>query len=188
MLSELGSLTKNIDHIKTIVTMQQSYAGVSGLIESVSLADLLDDAIKLNGSSCEKYGIEIERDYDELPEINLEKQKLLQILVNLVKNAKDALVQQGSPRPRLHLRLHRHQEELLRIEVSDNGVGIPPENLMRIFSHGFTTKADGHGFGLHASANTARQLGGSLIAESDGPGLGARFIVELPFTPAEVLV
>lgn len=188
MLEELNSLVKNIDHIKTIVSMQQSYAGVSGVVEPVDLSELLDDAVKLNSSSFDKYGIVLDREYEELSEINLEKQKLLQILVNLVKNAKDALAQNKTPNPRILLRIYRHGENSLRLEVRDNGIGIPAENLTRIFSHGFTTKPDGHGFGLHASANTARQLGGALIAESDGPGLGARFIVELPYTPAEVLV
>jgi Amt family ammonium transporter len=187
MMQEALSLVKNIDHIKTIVTMQQSYAGVSGVVEPVSLSALVDDALKLNSSSFDKYGIEIQREYEDLPELNLEKQKLLQILVNLVKNAKDSLAQHGTANGRLLLRIFRHEEEMVRIEVRDNGVGIPPENLTRIFSHGFTTKVDGHGFGLHASANTAQQMGGSLIAVSDGPGLGAAFIVELPFTPAEIM-
>jgi signal transduction histidine kinase len=66
------------------------------------------------------------------------------------------------------------------IIVRDNGIGIPPENLIKIFNHGFTTKRDGHGFGLHSGANAAKEMGGSLTAESNGPGLGATFTLELP--------
>jgi two-component system NtrC family sensor kinase len=59
-------------------------------------------------------------------------------------------------------------------------VGIAPENLTRIFSHGFTTRTDGHGFGLHSAALAAQQMGGRLTAQSDGPGRGATFTLELP--------
>jgi len=191
MLEELQSLTKNIDHIKTIVAMQQSYAGVAGVVETVSLADLLDDALQLNTSSFEKYGIELVRDYADLPEVRVEKQKLLQILVNLVTNGKDALMESGQHGRRLTARIRTsgaEGQEKVFIDILDNGIGIPPENLTRIFSHGFTTKKHGHGFGLHSSANAAKELGGKLTAHSDGPGQGAAFTVELPLTPVEVLV
>jgi signal transduction histidine kinase len=71
------------------------------------------------------------------------------------------------------------------IEVIDTGVGIPPENLERIFSHGFTTRKEGHGFGLHSCALAAKDLGGSLHAESAGPGQGATFTLTLPVTQQE---
>jgi len=66
-------------------------------------------------------------------------------------------------------------------------VGISAENLTRIFGHGFTTRKDGHGFGLHSGALTARELGGSLTVKSDGPGRGAMFTLELPFQPKDEL-
>jgi signal transduction histidine kinase len=66
--------------------------------------------------------------------------------------------------------------------VSDNGVGIASENLTRIFNHGFTTRKDGHGFGLHSGALAAREMGGALWAQSDGPGKGATFTLELPLS------
>jgi signal transduction histidine kinase len=64
--------------------------------------------------------------------------------------------------------------------VIDNGEGIAAENLTRIFAHGFTTKKDGHGFGLHSCVLAAREMGGSLLAASDGPGRGAAFTLVLP--------
>jgi two-component system, NtrC family, sensor kinase len=189
-LEELHSLTKNVDHVKTIVAMQQSYAGAAGLIESVSLAELVDDAIRLNASSFEKYHIKVVRDYADLPEVRIEKQKLLQVLMNLMTNAKDSLLECVSDEPRLTVRIrvqeHPDPPKVL-IEVEDTGVGIPKENLTRVFSHGFTTKRHGHGFGLHSSANAAKELGGMLTAHSDGAGRGATFIMELPFKPVEVL-
>jgi signal transduction histidine kinase len=191
MTEELQSLTRHIDHIKTIVAMQQSYAGVAGVIEAVALPQLLDDAIKLNSASLAKYDIEVVREYEDLPPIRVDKQRVLQILVNLVTNAKEALIESGAAEPcltaRIAVRSSGDKSKLL-IEVCDNGVGIAAENLVRIFSHGFTTKKHGHGFGLHSSANAAKELGGTLTARSAGHNRGAAFTLELPFEPVEVLV
>ncbi len=190
ILDELNSLTKNVDHIKTIVAMQQSYAGAAGVMELVSLAELVDDALRLNASSFDKYHIELIRDYADIPEVRMKKQKLLQILMNVMTNAKDSLLESTSEDRRLIVRIRVDEEPdppRVLIEVLDNGVGIPRENLNRVFSHGFTTKRNGHGFGLHSSANAAKELGGTITAHSDGPGRGALFTVELPFKPVEVL-
>jgi C4-dicarboxylate-specific signal transduction histidine kinase len=72
------------------------------------------------------------------------------------------------------------ENDRVKIVVLDNGVGIPAQNLTRIFSHGFTTRKEGHGFGLHSGAIAARELGGSLVAGSEGVGQGASFSLELP--------
>ena len=69
------------------------------------------------------------------------------------------------------------------ISVADNGIGIPAENLTRIFAHGFTTRKHGHGFGLHSSALAASEMGGALRVQSDGHGCGATFTIELPLSP-----
>jgi signal transduction histidine kinase len=115
----------------------------------------------------------------------LDKHKALQILVNLVSNARRACSDSGRADKRLTLRL-ASGDGRVRLSVADNGAGIPAENLTRIFNHGFTTRKDGHGFGLHSGALAARELGGSLLAHSDGVGLGATFTLELPLSPAEV--
>jgi two-component system, NtrC family, sensor kinase len=154
------------------------------------LAELANDALRLNAASFYKYHIEVVREYADLPQVRIEKQKLLQILMNLMNNAKDSLVESAGEEHRLTVRIrfdvHSDPRRIL-IEVEDTGVGIPKENLTRVFSHGFTTKRHGHGFGLHSSANAASELRGTLTAHSDGPGRGALFTVELPFTPVEVL-
>ena len=115
-----------------------------------------------------------------MPAVAVDKHKVLQILVNLVRNAKYAMEEQGRDDKQLEIGIWAQSPEQVRIAIKDNGTGILPENLVRIFSHGFTTKSDGHGFGLHSSALVARELGGSLWAESGGPGAGATFILELP--------
>jgi C4-dicarboxylate-specific signal transduction histidine kinase len=114
----------------------------------------------------------------------VEKHKVLQILVNLIRNAKYACDDAVQADKKITLRIARQEQDVL-ITVMDNGVGIPPENLTRIFSHGFTTRKDGHGFGLHSGALTARELGGALTVHSDGPGRGATFILKLPLDSAK---
>ena len=113
----------------------------------------------------------------------LERQRIMQVVVNLLKNAKDALSQGRKEDRRLVVRSMR-KGDLLRIEVEDNGSGVAEENLAKIFSHGFTTKDDGHGFGLHSCANTINEMGGQLSVISAGPGLGATFTIEMPFIEA----
>jgi C4-dicarboxylate-specific signal transduction histidine kinase len=113
-----------------------------------------------------------------------EKAKVLQILVNLIRNAKYACDDSGRAEKILTLRIGSRAEGRVLLSVQDNGVGIPPENLTRIFAHGFTTRKSGHGFGLHSSANAAREMGGTLIVTSDGPDCGATFTLELPAAPA----
>jgi two-component system, NtrC family, sensor kinase len=180
LLAELELLTKNLDHIKDVVAMQQSYARVSGIIEPVSMASLAEDALQINAAALVRHGVHVVRNYADVPPVAVDKHKVLQILVNLVRNAKYAMDERGHNDKQLEITITRAGEDRVRVIVKDNGTGIPPENLVKIFSHGFTTKADGHGFGLHSSALVAREMGGSLWAESAGPGTGAAFTLELP--------
>ncbi|MGD1086054.1 MAG: PAS domain-containing protein [Verrucomicrobiota bacterium] len=183
MLKELASLTKNIDHIKEIVAMQQSYSKVSGICEIVPPSDLVEDALRMNGAALDRHQIELVREYSKTPPILVEKHKVLQILVNLIRNAKYACDESGRPDKRLTVRVGLDNNNHVAISIIDNGVGIPAENLARIFNHGFTTRRDGHGFGLHSGALNARELGGSLNMRSEGAGQGAEFTLELPLQP-----
>ncbi len=184
-VQELESLIRNIDHIRQIVSMQQSYAETSGVIMEASIVDLIEDALSMNSAAFMKRGVQIIREYEKLPIVFLDKHKALQILVNLISNAKQALSQDGSSEEKkLVLKLEVIPEQRFQVKVIDNGIGIPQENLVRIFSHGFTTKRHGHGFGLHSSALAAHEMGGSLTVQSDGPGTGATFTLQLPLREA----
>ena len=182
VLKELKLLHENIEHIKDIVVMQQSYAKISGVIETVKITDLVEDALRMNVGALQRHGVEVRQEFDELPPMDVEKHKILQILVNLVRNAKYACDESVCADKKITVRVSR-KEDLFQIAVIDNGIGIAAENLVRIFNHGFTTRKEGHGFGLHSSSLTAIELGGSLRVHSDGIGHGAAFILELPYKP-----
>ena len=184
MIKELELLTDHVGHIKRIVATQQNYAKVSGLIEKISLTDLVEDALRILQSRIERHQIIVLRDFEEVPRIDSDKHQILQILLNLLRNAKQAIVDARKPERLIRIRIRPHGDDRVRIEVRDSGVGLAPETLTRIFAHGFTTKLDGHGFGLHSGALAAKQLGGALWAESEGSGLGATFTLELPLAAA----
>lgn len=180
--TEISSLLKNISHIKEIVSLQQSYAKISGVREMLQVEDLMEDAIRINKARISENNIEVSQHYTPMDLVGIDRQKVLQILVNLIKNAADALTESGIIPAVITVRTSLLDDNRVRMEVADNGVGISEENLTRIFAHGFTTKKEGHGFGLHSGALAAKELGGSLVAKSDGQGEGSTFILELPYS------
>ncbi|MGA3130703.1 MAG: ATP-binding protein [Terracidiphilus sp.] len=177
---EATSLLKHVEHVKEIVSMQQGYARNCGVLEKVTAEELIENALSLSAPAIDRHGIVIVREFEPLPGMVTDRHKVLQILLNLLQNAKDA-VKAGGHQPReIFVRLRNVSESRMRFEVEDNGIGIAPENRARIFSHGFTTKRNGHGFGLHSGALAAMELGGTLSAASAGLGFGATFTLELP--------
>ena len=180
-LLELEQLRDHVGHIKEIVATQQNFAKVCGLVEKTSLAGVMEDVLRIVAPTLERHKIRLERDFEALPEIEVDRHQILQILLNLLRNAKESVKERGDGPRLIRLGIHRQGDDRVRIEVRDSGIGLDPQQLTRIFAHGFTTKRNGHGFGLHSGALAAKQLGGSLWAESDGPGLGASFILELPW-------
>lgn len=185
LLQEIGAIQKNIDHIMEIVSMQQAYATMLGTVEPLDPADLMEDALRMNADSLLRHDVQIERDFQPVPAILGEKAKVLQILVNLIRNARTACEESQQAEKRLVLRIcPGTRADRVRLIVADNGVGIPADILTRIFAHGFTTRANGHGFGLHSAANAAREMKGTLTVESAGAGRGATFILDLPVSTA----
>jgi signal transduction histidine kinase len=180
VLGELQSLGTHIDHIKEIVEMQQTYARRAGLSEELLPESLVEDAIRLNSAAFSRHGLQIVREFDKTPLLEVDKHKALQILVNLIRNAKYAMDETGGYGKRMTLSIHQDGADFVKISVGDEGVGISAGNLTRIFEHGFTTRKEGHGFGLHSAALAAREMGGSLSVHSAGPGQGAVFTLALP--------
>lgn len=164
--------------------MQQAYATMIGVVEPLDARALMEDALRMNSSTLQRKNIGLVRTYETVPRVVGEQSKVLQILVNLIRNAALACEEAGTSEPRVQVAVRRAPGDRIQLTVADNGVGIPAENLTRIFQHGFTTRAKGHGFGLHSAANAAREMKGTLAVHSDGRGLGATFTLELPAAAA----
>jgi signal transduction histidine kinase len=177
---ELQSLMRNIEHIKVIVSSQQSHVKPGGAIETFDPRELLADALKYSAAAGEGDSIEIVRRFDTIPPVSLDRHKVLQIVMNLLTNARDAVLTRPAGERRIIVSARAGEHASLEIGIEDNGCGVDPENLDRIFRLGFTTKPAGHGLGLHYSACAARELHGNLTARSDGPGRGAAFLLVLP--------
>jgi signal transduction histidine kinase len=185
LATELETLCKSVDHIKNVVATQQSFAHAPRVVELLDLGDLVRDALRMCSPALARHKVAIVNDVGPLPALPLDSNRMLQILVNLISNAKQALdgVTDGSARVTLGADVEDDGgARILRVSVGDNGMGIAPENQARIFSHGFTTRKDGHGFGLHSCAVAAQEMGGTLTALSDGPGRGATFVLRVPIT------
>ena len=182
---KLQSLVKNIEHIKDIVKMQQQYARVSAVEVDTPLNEILEDAIEINQADLDRNQINVVREFGDIGTVTINRQKVLQILVNLIGNAKYALISHDNGPKTITIKSYKNDDGRIQIDVVDNGVGIEKENLKKIFTHGFTTKKNGHGFGLHSGVLGAKEMEGSLTAYSKGSGAGSTFTLELPFKAAE---
>jgi signal transduction histidine kinase/streptogramin lyase len=180
LLREMQNLGRNVEHIKEIVAMQQTYDRVAGVTEIVNVSELVEDALRMHALGYERHGVAVCREFSASPAITVDRHKAVRILVNLLQNAKQACDAAGTIHRQITVRIRMSGTKRVKIEIADNGIGIAPEDLTRIFSHGFTTRKNGHGFGLHSGALAAREMGGRLTAKSDGPGKGAAFALELP--------
>jgi PAS domain S-box-containing protein len=185
LMKEMDSMMRHVEHLKQIVSTQQSHARLFGVMETLRPQTLVDDALQLAGGSLERHGIRVERDFSSRTSVNADRHKVLQIMVNLLRNAKQSITEHNPPDRSVRVALSDHRAGRVSISVSDNGGGIAPENLSRIFQHGFTTKKSGHGFGLHASILAAREMNGDILVQSDGVGHGATFTLELPTSTGE---
>ena len=186
-LEEVSTLNSGLEHIRDLVASQQAFAKRSEVREILNLSDVVEEAIGI----CERAGdqnstVRIERRFEELPGFPIDRHKVLEILVNLLRNALQSVAEHRPSDPSIVVSIEVLQDDQVRVSVRDNGVGIPRENLEQIFNHGFTTKRNGHGFGLHSAANSATEMGCTLQATSDGPGLGATFTLDLPRRTSDV--
>ncbi len=180
MQKEIENLSINIRHIENIVQIQKEISGVYPMNEKILISDVIDSAIKIS-CAMDNNNINIATVFETERHLTIDKEKLLQILLNLIKNAKEAVLASDKKNKKISIAVRKNEiTSLCEIIIQDNGVGIPPENLTKIFSMGYTTKKTGHGFGLHSSALAAIELGGNLHAESEGKDKGAAFILKLP--------
>jgi len=182
-LDEFYRLDRNIGHIKSVVTMQQSLSTIIGMTEEIAVTDVIDDALMLNKTLYENAKIHIHRDNQLTDRIVIDRVKLLHVMVNLIRNSIESVLGSHVKPMEINIQVKKADDQHITIILQDNGVGILPENLTKIFSYGFTTKKNGHGFGLHTSASFVQEMHGELHAESAGLGKGASFILILPIQP-----
>lgn len=182
--SDVAALSEHFEHIREIVVTQQGSSRIFGLLEPLDPSKLLDDALSLHTKSHDRHGITLRREETPSGPVLADRHKVLQILVNLLQNAKDAVLVTPQESRLITLRIASASPDCVGITVIDNGAGIAPEHAARIFQHGFTTKKNGHGFGLHSCVLAAREMKGDLTVHSDGPGRGAQFTLTLPLATA----
>ncbi len=177
----LKDLCNHVKHITELIAIQQSHDTSAGLTEVVTVAELLEEALQVKTPNTSPYSVEIIRKFENIPSCRLDRHKFLQIVINLLSNARHAVRENSDNTSKIiTVHLKRKGDDRFLVEIIDNGIGIPGENLEKIFNLGFTTRKEGHGLGLHSAAIYARKMGGSLKVHSDGPGKGAVFTLEIP--------
>ncbi len=175
----IDRLSDKVEAIADVIAAQQSYAGAASLTENFNLSDIIEDALTMQQESLSEYNISIEKEFNDIQEVPVQKTKLIHLLVNLINNAKDAMTKISPEKRKLTIMLSSENENV-NIKIKDTGIGISSENLQKIFSHGYTTKKDGHGFGLHSCANYMTEMNGRMWAESEGEDKGATFVMAFP--------
>ncbi|MCY1077341.1 trifunctional serine/threonine-protein kinase/ATP-binding protein/sensor histidine kinase [Archangium lansingense] len=179
MKESAGKLKQHLDHMRAILQVQQAYARNTLLPEECDLSQLVEDALSIQLPALQRYGITVNRELRAQPKARLDKHRVLQILINLITNARNAMSELPEAQRLMHVRLDA-EGGTARIQVVDSGKGIAAEHRERLFTQGFTTREDGQGLGLYSSALAARSMGGRLTLESEGPGKGATATLELP--------
>lgn len=179
---EIASMGSEVEHIKRIVSAQQAHAKGSHSAEAVNLARLCHKAISITQGGDPLAPCRLVNEIPAHLEIVADKHRVLEVLLNLLRNARDAVIAQGGGEVAVAARKTADGGSIA-LTVKDDGVGFSPELGVKLFSHGFTTKSNGHGFGLHSAANTAKTLGGELALSSPGEGQGATATLTLPLAP-----
>jgi signal transduction histidine kinase len=184
ILDELGQIAKSVDHIKEVVATQQSYAASNIAPQTVRITDLIEDALRMNAESFMRHQVTVVKEFADIPPLPLDKHRMLLIIINLISNAKQAMSSVTDRSHQITLRADVVNDKRLCIQVTDQGEGIAPEHMSRIFTRGYTTRKDGHGFGLHSCTLAAGEMNGTLTVHSEGLGKGATFTLEVPISDA----
>ncbi|MGB0372207.1 MAG: ATP-binding protein [Opitutales bacterium] len=182
LIGELKSLNNHVGHIKEILKTQQSYAKTKDALEKFKLSEIIEDAVQINRDALVRHSIKLQTDLLDNPEMHNDKHRMLQILVNLIRNAKYACDEDPKPEKLIIVSTKRSATNEVDILVTDNGIGIPKENFNSLFNHGFTTREDGNGYGLHSCANLASEMKGRILVDSEGLTRGATFTLRVPIT------
>ena len=200
-VSELRAIIDKHRHIESIIRLQMRYARIMDFCELLDLNNLVKDALKILGDDIAKRNITVVMQLEEVPPIKVEETKLLQVLVNLIKNGYESMDGSEGKKRELVIATNTRKDKaelsslsahtklmpegcneqlMVLFSVTDSGCGFTEEEKNRFFKFGYSTKERGSGFGLHACANYVIANNGIIEAASDGPGKGARFSVLFP--------
>ncbi len=178
--AQIEDLLNRVRLMKEVIGSQQAYAKGTTLTEESNLSELVEEALKIQLLALERHSVHIERAYGSVGPLRTQRSKLVHVLINLIKNSKEAMDGTPAEERRLTVDIVEADDGGVYLAITDSGEGIEPEQLDKIFAHGFTTKAEGHGFGLHFCATAVEEMGGRLTVESAGPGEGATFRIHFP--------
>ncbi len=184
ILDQTKRLIEKIKLVNDVIAAQQDYAGIGFTNEKVMLSEIAEHALALQSGSIERHGLNITTEYQATDTVTVNRIKLIHALVNIFKNAKEAMSENDLNQKDLMIKSWQDDEKVY-LSISDNGTGVHSDHLNKIFTHGFSTKKTGHGFGLHSSANYVKEMGGRIKISSDGPGKGTTFTLSFPITKAD---
>ncbi len=168
-----------VDSIVEVISAQQAYAAGASMAELFNVEEIVEDSINVQKESLTQHNIQLNKNFQKVPAIKVQKSKLLHILTNLIINAIHALNYNDVSERKMDLSIAGDKNYVF-IRISDNGHGINKENSNKIFNYGFTTKKNGHGYGLHSCANYMIEMGGEINVKSEGQGKGATFELVFP--------
>lgn len=179
-LERVARIRKSLFHIQEIISHQEQWAHRPEFAFETDLAEVFQEVLLLNQDRLDQAGIVTELQVEPKLELMLNKSKLTQVLVNLVRNAIQAMERTAGGARVLTLLARRLDDQSIEIEIQDTGCGMTDEVQASLFHHGFTTKENSQGIGLHYCANAVRTMGGAIAASSGGPGRGASIRIRLP--------
>lgn len=185
MITELNELQAHINLVKELIATQQDYAKLDLSRKRLNLAGLIDDAITIELLSLQKHDVTVKKDYKISPRIFADNSKILHVFLNLIKNAKEAMIASARKERILEIDIEATENGGCLVIIRDNGVGVSQSKLQQMFQYGFTTKLEGHGFGLYTSLRAMQELGGAISAHSEGPGQGTEFRLTFPSDEGE---
>jgi two-component system, NtrC family, sensor kinase len=187
---DLAVMQRQTAVVQTALSEQSRTARNEQVIEPVRLSELIVQSLEVVPDACrQRLTIESDASVRRAGVVRLARTVLRLVLQNLIINAADAVRDAGRQKGRLSISAEITDGEVgrrLHLHCRDDGVGIPAENLARVFEKGFSTKSreTNQGIGLHWCANAVNALGGRIWAESEGPGRGAVLHVEVPLVAA----
>ncbi|MCH7600469.1 MAG: sensor histidine kinase, partial [Myxococcales bacterium] len=174
-----------LNHVTEVIRAQQITSKAAPINYRIPVKDLFVDALAICSASHPVSDEELSEDYADIFSMVGDPNKILQILVNLIGNARDSMGECKDRPGHLRLATRELPEDRIAFSVVDNGKGIDEQQIELIFQHGYTTKTDGHGFGLHSCATAAKEMDGSIQVSSEGVDRGATFSLILPRSGSE---